>query len=228
MRESIISIPINDVFMVKEGCPICLMYEMLEQRCVEYILGAAMMDPEIRVMTNRYGFCYDHLITMAQKNKKLPLALLLKSHLDELEQSQITSRIRSKKEAFSAANDCYICREIESNVTKLIENAVTLFTTDGSFRQLYRQQQYFCFKHYDQMGQIASETLKRKDLEVFMDTTTELTRNYLTDLQHDIYEFATMFDYRNSSQELDESTLHSIENTINFLTGHCSKKDIKI
>ncbi|MEG2814173.1 MAG: DUF6062 family protein, partial [Oscillospiraceae bacterium] len=145
MRESIVSIPINDVFIRKEGCPICLMYEMMEERCIDYILGSAMMDPEIRVMTNRYGFCYDHLIKMASRPKKLPLALLLKSHLDELEQSQITSRVRSKKEPFSPVNDCYICREIESNMTKLLQNAVSLFVSDESFRLLYRQQKCFCF-----------------------------------------------------------------------------------
>lgn len=44
MRETICTIPINDVFGPKEGCPICRLRDMLEHNYVEYITGAAMME----------------------------------------------------------------------------------------------------------------------------------------------------------------------------------------
>ena len=60
MRESILTIPISEIFEPKCGCPICRMREMLETRTVEYIMGAAMMEPDVRIETNRLGFCREH------------------------------------------------------------------------------------------------------------------------------------------------------------------------
>ena len=37
MKEDICSIPINDVFAPKDGCPFCRMRDMLELRMAEYV-----------------------------------------------------------------------------------------------------------------------------------------------------------------------------------------------
>ena len=60
MREDICSIPINDVFGPKDGCPICRMRDMLENRITEYITGPARRDRTGRVETNRLAFCARH------------------------------------------------------------------------------------------------------------------------------------------------------------------------
>ena len=52
MREDICTIPVSDVFEVNDGCPICRMYDMLQTRAVDYITGAAMMEPDVRLVTN--------------------------------------------------------------------------------------------------------------------------------------------------------------------------------
>ena len=49
MREDICSIPVNDVFLPKEGCPFCRMRDMLEDRMATYITGAAMMPANARL-----------------------------------------------------------------------------------------------------------------------------------------------------------------------------------
>ena len=51
MRESILTIPVTDIFEPKCGCPICRLRDTLEQRTVEYIMGAAMMEPDVRIET---------------------------------------------------------------------------------------------------------------------------------------------------------------------------------
>ena len=53
MREDICSIPISEIFEPKDGCPFCRMRDMLEDRMATYITGAAMMEPDVRVETNR-------------------------------------------------------------------------------------------------------------------------------------------------------------------------------
>ena len=61
MREDICSIPISEIFEPKDGCPFCRMRDMLEDRMATYITGAAMMEPDVRVETNRLGFCHQIL-----------------------------------------------------------------------------------------------------------------------------------------------------------------------
>lgn len=55
MREDICSIPISEIFEPKDGCPFCRMRDMLEDRMATYITGVAMMEPDVRVETNRLG-----------------------------------------------------------------------------------------------------------------------------------------------------------------------------
>ena len=82
MKEAIYTIPISEVFEPKDGCPLCRLRDILEQRCLEYIMGAAMMEPDIRVETNRLGFCKDHYFMMLKRKNRLSIALMLQSHLD--------------------------------------------------------------------------------------------------------------------------------------------------
>ena len=84
MRESILTIPISEILEPREGCPICRMRDMLEQRTVEYIMGAAMMEPDVRQDTNRLGFCFTHYQQLMMQNNRLSLGLMLNSHLEVL------------------------------------------------------------------------------------------------------------------------------------------------
>ena len=43
MQIDITTIPIEEIFSETDGCPICRMRRMSEDRYVEYITGAAMM-----------------------------------------------------------------------------------------------------------------------------------------------------------------------------------------
>ena len=75
MRESILTIPITDVFEPKCGCPICRIRDTLEQHTIEYIMGAAMMEPDVRIETNKAGFCKEHFEQMrACKNRRFARA----------------------------------------------------------------------------------------------------------------------------------------------------------
>lgn len=69
MREDICSIPISEIFEPKDGCPFCRMRDMLEDRMATYITGAAMMEPDVRVETNRLGFCHQHFEQILQRGQ---------------------------------------------------------------------------------------------------------------------------------------------------------------
>ena len=87
MRESILTIPVSESFEPKDGCPICTMRNMLEKRTIEYIMGAAMMEPDVRIETNRLGFCKTHYDQMLAQKNRLSLALMLQTHVQELDKS---------------------------------------------------------------------------------------------------------------------------------------------
>ena len=84
MREDLCSIPIHDVFLPKDGCPFCRMRDMLEDRMATYITGAAMMEPDVRVETNRLGFCEEHFNQILARGSRLSVALILESLLDKV------------------------------------------------------------------------------------------------------------------------------------------------
>ena len=54
--EKIYTIPVNEAFDYcgeedTKGCPFCEMYKRLEENELEIILGASMMEPDIRIKT---------------------------------------------------------------------------------------------------------------------------------------------------------------------------------
>ena len=60
--EQIYTIPVNEAFEAVTGgdnctCPFCLMYNRLEDNELDLILGASMMEPDVRLKTNELGFC---------------------------------------------------------------------------------------------------------------------------------------------------------------------------
>ena len=119
MQENICSIPINDVFMPKDGCPMCKMRDMLERRKAEYVTGSAMMEPNVRVRTNEEGFCYRHFSMMIKLGKRLSNALILESHLQKVAEDIVLTSPKGKfdKKRLSAlqsmTKDCFICRDIK-------------------------------------------------------------------------------------------------------------------
>ena len=62
MREQIDTIPVNEAFASDDECPFCYLERMSEQRTIRYVLGpgASYMEPDIREITNRQGFCGGH------------------------------------------------------------------------------------------------------------------------------------------------------------------------
>ena len=87
--EQIYTIPVNEAFEASAsdascGCPLCTLYRKLEENELELILGASMMEPDVRIQTNREGFCRLHYDMMFVRKNRLGMALTLESHLKEM------------------------------------------------------------------------------------------------------------------------------------------------
>lgn len=122
MKETICTIPINDIFMPKCGCPFCRMESMLEEQYVKFITGDAMMEPNIRIETNKKGFCHRHFSQMFEKGQKLPNALILESHLQEIIDNDMPKKLKGKPDKKQLEvikkrlDSCYVCDRIESGI----------------------------------------------------------------------------------------------------------------
>lgn len=225
MRESILTIPVNEVFEPKCGCPICAMRDMLESRCIEYIMGAAMMEPDVRIETNKLGFCKEHYNMMLAQKNRLSLALMLSTHLDEIDE-----KIMSKKKLFESSktkkyrlaetnSSCFVCSKIEWGMERFMNTLFTLYVKEPDFRKLFNEQEYLCLNHYQLLSEMAENKLSKNHLSDFQSDCTKLVKNYLDSLRKDISHYCKMYDYRNTGKDADwGNSKDSIERTIKFLT----------
>ena len=223
MQENICSIPVNDVFMPRDGCPMCKMRDMLERRKAEYVTGSAMMEPNVRVRTNEEGFCYRHFSMMIRLGKRLSNALILESHLQRVAEELVLTSPKGKfdKKRLSAlqsmTKDCFICRDIKYNMENMVRIVHAMWISEPEFRQLYSEQPYICLEHYSMLLEIDQKGLG-KNFDAFYQATISLTGNYLTKLIDDVHHFSSMFDYRNEGADWGNSR-DSIERAVEFLTG---------
>lgn len=226
MKPNITTIPITEIFTETEGCPICRMRRMLEEQYVEYITGAAMMAPDVRIQTNRVGFCHRHFSMMDNTGPRLSNALLLQTHIDELRGKAFPKKLSDppSKAMLEAIREnhrtCYVCDRIDHDILHLLSTVYVQYGKDEQFRQQYRSQQYICLDHYAVvMGNVNKKSIDKKALTDFYTATNTLTKGYLDTLYDDVTHFTTMFDYRNAGGDYKNSK-DSIERSIRFLTSY--------
>ena len=228
--EQIYTIPVNEAFEASAadpacGCPFCAIYRKLEENELDLILGASMMEPDVRIKTNRTGFCKTHYDMMFVRKNRLGMALTLESHLDELRrdidgkglgallggagQKQI-ARISDLEES------CYVCDRIEFNFKHMIETAVLLWEQDEEFVAKLKAQPYFCLPHYRRLLEYGKQRLQKKKLGEFVSQCQGVVDPYFDRLREDISWFCKKFDYRYAEEPWYNSK-DAVERAIKFL-----------
>lgn len=234
MKESILTIPVNEVFEPKCGCPICAMRNSVEEHMCEYIMGAAMMEPDVRIETNALGFCHTHYNDLLRQSNRLSLALMLDTHLAELrselfeKKSALFSKKDNAKKYSGIGQTCFVCSYVNRGVEHMLETVFTMFAKDEGFRKLYSEQEYICIPHYRQLMISAQSVLKKTELKAFEEATDALVERYVKSLNDDVHTFCSSYDYRNKGMLHNEGMEHvraSIERAIEFLTSR--KPDAK-
>lgn len=213
MRDDITSIPISEVFEPKDGCPVCRLRDMLEERSIKYITGAAMMEPDVRIETNKQGFCRFHYGEMMKVGKKLTVALILQSHLAQVAHDGIAPL--GKKETIKES--CFVCNKLERNMQQIVQNVCLLWDREKEFRNLYSEQPFICLNHC-RMLLGSADKIQKKDRRDFVKVTRSLTEKQMVDLANDLQHFCDMFDYHNSDNNDWGTSKDSVERTVSYLT----------
>ncbi len=225
--EQIYTIPVNEAFEASAadkscGCPFCRLYNKLENDELELILGASMMEPDVRIKTNKEGFCRTHYDMMFTRNNRLGMALTLESHLDELAGDIKDGKLFSSagqrpiKRISALESSCYVCRRIEFNFGHMIETAVLLWESDPDFRPKLSAQPYFCLPHYKRLLTVASGRLDKKRFAEFEKTCASIVDGYMEELRGDVSWFCKKFDYRYDEEPWYNSK-DAVERAMRFL-----------
>lgn len=212
MAEQIYTIPVNEAFeacMTEDftnggaGCPFCTLHAKLEEIELDRILGASMMEPDIRIQTNQKGFCSRHFEKMLTRKNRLGLALMLESHLNELrtrvEDSALSLRGAGAKasERIGQLNEtCYICDRMEHAFSAMVETAALLFDRDKEFRRKLEKQPYLCLPHYRRLLLAGKKLLPKKQSAALTAAAEAVVLRYFDSLRADVSHFCKKFDYR--------------------------------
>lgn len=196
--ETVYTIPLNEAFGIKDGCPFCMIREKLEKEAIEYTLGAAMMEPDVREKMNRLGFCRDHFSKLAASKNKLSLALILESHLDNVLARQETS---TGTAANTTECTCFVCDRVNSTLERYTMNTGHMHYAAKAFRDQFLQQEFFCLPHSKMLLRQSQKALRRKQFESFRQDVLTVQRRYLNKLKADARKFADSYDYRNTGKE---------------------------
>ena len=233
--EQIYTIPVNEAFdAVNEnsalGCPFCILYKKLQNDELDIILGASMMEPDIRMKTNEQGFCHNHYSMMQRRKRMLGIGLMLESHLAEVEKkidgpTLLGNKAQASVNALGALEcDCYVCSRIEKNISAMNATAVYLWESDPEFQEKFAKSPYFCLPHYRRMIDYASKKLSKRAFKGLYDVAHEIEKKQVNSLQSDVSWFCKKFDYRYDEEPWYNSK-DSVARTEKFLSGDFGWED---
>lgn len=216
MKEKIYTIPVNEAFDEKCGCPFCSLYLKLEKTRVDYTLGASMMEPDARTLTNSMGFCTKHFDMLLKIPNKLSLALVLDTHLQEVRKkislNKVSVNNAKKKNLFSKGSSageklaasleaieqsCLICSQVNETMERYVEVFFYMYENDRAFRKKFDDVPYFCIAHYKLLAGKAEKYLGGAAYEEFIKNLFEKQEKALEELNEDVHKFTLKFDYRN-------------------------------
>ena len=214
MPDHIHTIPVLDALREPQGCAFCTMYEKLERDSVQFIMGPAYMEDDIRMETNRMGFCKRHLDAMYKEQNRLGLGLMLHTYFQQLNKDAggiIKGRIpapifgkdqsgtlgRLKKHLEKTQGTCYVCRKVESTFERYVDTFFRLWGLGGEDAKLIASQKGYCIPHFTVILTKA-ETLGRGKREKFLDEILPAQQRRLQEMEEDLEWFTLKFDHRNA------------------------------
>ncbi len=221
--EQIYTIPVNEAFEAAAkdagcGCPFCMLYNKLEDNELDLILGASMMEPAVRIRTNKEGFCKIHYDMMLTRKNRLSMALTLESHLAEIAEKLAGGTVfgNPAKKIAGLEDTCYVCSRVEFNFKNMTETAVLLWETDEDFRAKFALSPFFCLPHYARLDAAAKNRLGKSDYSAFGKISRGIVKKYADELLSDVSWFCKKFDYRYGDEPWHNSK-DAVERAVRFL-----------
>ncbi len=246
MKEKIYTIPVTEAFETDCGCPLCFLEEKLEKEAVEYALGAAMMEPDYRIVSNEKGYCRRHFEMLFKSTNKLSLALTLETHLEEIRkklnayEKEISTLESGKSGLFKKSNsgetadkiggmlekitdDCLICEKLSSTMERYCDVLLYMWANDESFKKKFHHSNGICLKHSEQLIRSAPKSLGDTHAREFISMLYRKQKEELAAQQELLHKFVLKFDYRYHDMELGKAQ-NAVSDTIEKISGYMKKE----
>ena len=212
MPDHIHTIPVLDALRDPQGCAFCVMQKKLEADVIHFILGPAYMEDDVRMDTNKVGFCNAHLSAMYAQQNRLGLAFMLHTHLQQLNKD-IAGFVENKKPAPLFGKDvndplskiyshldktiasCYVCTKVEATFDRYVGTFLYLWNKGGEDAALIKSQKGYCLPHFSKLVEAASKQSRSKR-EKFLEEIINPQLVHLKELESDLEWFTLKFDYR--------------------------------
>ncbi len=216
MKEQLYTIPVNDAFRSDKECPVCALYQELEQNSIEYTMGPSYMEDDNRAMTDKLGFCRHHIQMLYQQKNRLGLALMLKTHTDktirdlkELSKNKPSAGGLFKRTADTSPvgtyikeleSHCFICERMIDTFDRYIDTIFHLWKKDSEFRDAVSKCKGFCTYHYGILYDTGSVKLDKNQYSEFLDCLNQVYFAGMERVNDDIEWFINKYDYRYANE----------------------------
>lgn len=211
MKEQLYTIPVNDEFDKDCECPVCGMYHSLQAAAIDFTMGPSYMEDDIRMETDKMGFCDKHVQMLYQHQNRLGLALILLTHTDKVlknaeklaKSGRAAGGLFRKKELSGVKgymdeldDSCYICQRVSRVFERYLATIFHLYETDEDFRKKFAACKGFCNRHYALLYEMAPDKLSTKASEEFLAVLNRVYLENLKRVRDDLEWFTDKFDYR--------------------------------
>ncbi|MBE7019874.1 MAG: hypothetical protein E7411_00370 [Ruminococcaceae bacterium] len=243
MKETIYTIPVNEVFSEECFCPFCRLYKRLDEEEIRYALGPAMMEPDYRAITNEKGFCKYHIRELNSLPRALAMSLVLQSHFKNMKGALCDNFLSEKKGLFSKKtdetdteyikgiekinHDCAICSKIEHHFLRYIDTFVDMIKKDEEFLLRVSDGSGFCMPHYELVLKACKKKLSGKEYERIVSLIRKAQIRKLEKYERDIDLFVESFDHRNAGKKC-EAPSDTVIRASHLLNGEFEKLPKKL
>jgi len=234
MPDHIHTIPVLDALRDPQGCAFCQMHKKLENDVIQFIMGPAYMEDDVRMETNKTGFCRTHMQAMYKEQNRLGLALMLHTHMQQLCKDTdgiINGRVplplfgkdknamlpRLQAHLAKTLASCYVCTRVDNTFDRYVDTFFYIWNKGGDDAKLIESQTSYCMPHFITLLE-ATEKLGRGKREKFMDIILPLWQKMTKELEGDLDWFVQKFDHRNANEPWKNSK-DALPRAINFLGG---------
>lgn len=217
MKEQLYTIPVNEAFALDCECPVCAMRHKLKEDALEFTLGPSYMEDDIRMVTDKVGFCKEHVQELYQKQNRLGLALMLKTHADKTirDVTKLVKNYKPEKPKLfkkdtepnpllsyleEVEHSCFVCDKINKVFHRYIATIFYLYEKEPEFRSTVKQTKGFCSEHYAMLLKEAPKLLSGKYAEEFIGDLHESYLKGMERVRDDLSWFIDKFDYRYTNE----------------------------
>ena len=216
MPNHIHTIPVLDALRDPQNCAFCVMRGKLEHDAIQFIMGPAYMEEDVRTETNRLGFCSAHLKAMYAGQNRLGFALMLHTYMRQLNMD-ISAIVKNKQPSplfgkdtsgpltkihahlAKAGESCYVCDKVDSTFARYVDTFLHLWYKGGEDAELIKSQKSYCLPHFTELV-AAADKLGRSKREKFIEEILAPQLEYMRELEQDLEWFTIKFDYRYANE----------------------------